>query len=155
MQYHFKNAAVNATATAAVPRVVDAHGLLHLRASKAVKACDAADAVDGLVKLGNPTLRLVAAAYGVSVSYVARALRLSPEQRQAVRQRRRPLVLPRTPSAPPVPPALPVSVPTIVPATPLVPPVVMGARERLDKIVAEIGVDGVLNMLAAAEKVAA
>ena len=34
--------------TAAVPRVVDAHGLLHLRATKAARACDAADAVDGL-----------------------------------------------------------------------------------------------------------
>ena len=73
-------------ATAAVPRVVDTHGLLHLRASKSAKACDAADAVDGLAILGNPTLRLAATAYGVSIGSVARALRLTPEQRQAVRR---------------------------------------------------------------------
>jgi hypothetical protein len=45
-------------ATAAAPRVVDAHSLLHLRVSKAAKACDAADAVDGVAILGHPTLRL-------------------------------------------------------------------------------------------------
>jgi hypothetical protein len=132
--------------TAAVLRVVDAHSLLHLRASKCAKACDAADTVDGLAVLQNPTLRLVAAAYGVSVGSVARALRLTPEQRQAVRQGQRPLVLP-APSAVPVPP--------IVPATPPVSPVVMGARERLAAIVNEIGLNATLDLLAASEKVAA
>ena len=84
-------------ATAAPLRVVDAHGLLHLqRVSKATKACDAADAVDGLAVLQNPTMRLAAAAYGVSIGSVARARRLSPEQREAVRKGRRPLVLPAT-----------------------------------------------------------
>ena len=83
--------------TAAAPRVVDAHGLLHLRASKAAKACDAADAVDGLAILGNPTLKLAAVAYGVSIGSVARALKLTPEQRDAVRQGKRAL-LPRAPS---------------------------------------------------------
>ena len=57
-------------ATAAVPRVVDAHSLLHMRASKSAKACDAADVVDGLAVLQNPTLRLAAAAYGVSIGSV-------------------------------------------------------------------------------------
>jgi len=145
-----------AEATAAVPRVVDAHSLLHLRVSKAAKACDAADAVDGLAILGHPTLRLAATAYGVSIGSVARALRLTPEQRQAVRRNERPLILPRAPSAPstpPVPPALPV--PSTAPATPPVPPVVMGPRERLDEIVAEIGLSATLDLLAATEKVAA
>ena len=36
-------------------------------------------------------MRLTAAAWGVSVGSVARALRLTPEQRQAVRQGKRPL----------------------------------------------------------------
>src|SRR6516165_10399657 len=93
--------------TAAVPRVVDAHGLLHMRASKSAKACDAADVIDGLAVLQNPTLRLAAAAYGVSIGSVARARRLTPEQRHAVRRNERPLILPRAPSAPP---ALPVSI---------------------------------------------
>ena len=66
MQYHFKTEAVNAIATTAPPRVVDAHGLLHLRASKSAKACLAADLVDGLAVLQNPTQRVAAAAYGVS-----------------------------------------------------------------------------------------
>jgi len=92
----------NGGATAARPRVVDTRGLLHKRGSKSAKACDAADAVDGLTILRNPTLRLAAAAYGVSVGSVARALRLTPEQRQAVRQNARPLVLPRM-SSPPAP----------------------------------------------------
>jgi hypothetical protein len=136
--------------TTAVPRVVDAHGLLHMQASKAAKACDAADAVDGLTVVQNPTMRLAAAAYGVSVGSVARALQLTPEQRQAVRQGKRPLILPRAPSVPPVLP---------VPATPPVPvvitPVIMGARQRLADIVNELGLDAVLNLLAASEKVAA
>lgn len=153
MQYHFTTKAVNTAATATVPRVIDSHGLLHLRVSKAAKACDAADAYDGLVTLGNLTLKLVAAAYGISIGSVARALRLSPEQRQAVRQGKRPLVFPCSPSAPPAPPMLP------VPATPLVPPVstpvVLGPRERLDQIVSEIGWSATLDLLAATEKVAA
>jgi hypothetical protein len=85
--------------TAAVPRVVDAHGLLLKRTAKAAKACDAADVVDGLAVLQNPTLRLVAAAYGVSESSIALARRLTPDQRQAVRCGQRPLVLPCASSA--------------------------------------------------------
>ena len=69
MLYSMKTTA----ATAAAPRVVDAHGLLHLRASKSAKACDAADLVDGLAVLQNPTQRVAATAYGLSVGSVARA----------------------------------------------------------------------------------
>jgi hypothetical protein len=137
-------------AIAAVPRVVDAHGLLHKRASKSTKACDAADAADGHVIVQNPTLRLLAAAYGVSISSVVLARRLSPEQRQAVRRGKRPLFVPHAPSSPPAPP-----MPSTVPATPPVPPVVMGARERLGKIVDEIGMNAVLDLLAANERTAA
>ena len=132
-----------------MPRDVDSHSLLHLRVSKAAKACDAADAVDGLAILGHPTLRLAATAYGVSIGSVARALRLTPEQRLAVRRNERPLILPRAPSAPPAPPV------SIAPATPPVPSVIMGARDKLAEVIAEIGADGVLNMLAAMEKAAA
>ena len=147
MQYHLTPTAVNATAlTAAAPRIVDAHSPLHLRASKGAKACDAADVVDGLAVLQNPTLRLAAAAYGVSLGSVARARRLTPEQRQAVRRGERPLVLPRTPSAPPAP------VPAIAPATS---PAIMDTRAKLAEIVNEIGVEATLELLAATEKVAA
>jgi hypothetical protein len=135
--------------TVAVPRV-DTHSLLHWRASKAVKACAAADAVDGLAVLQNYTLRLAATAYGVSIGSVARARRLSPEQRQAVRRGQRPLVLLRAPSAPP---ALPM--PSTTPATPPVPPTVMSARERLGAIINEIGLSATLDLLAASEKAAA
>ena len=137
--------------TAAAPRVVDAHSPLHMRASKSAKACDAADVVDGLAVLQNPTLRLAAAAYGVSIGSVARARRLTPEQRQAVRRGERPLILPRTPSAPPV---LPVP-PMLVMGAPMVTPVIMDARERLDEIIREIGIDATLGLLAASERVAA
>jgi hypothetical protein len=148
MQYHFKTTAVNTIATTrAPPRVVDAHGLLHKRASKSAKACDAADAVDGFAVVQNPTLRLAANAYGVSVGSVARARRLTPEQRQAVRRGERPLILPHAPSTPPALPA--------APATPPVSPVVMGPRERLGKIIDEIGVNAVLDLLAANERTAA
>ena len=147
MQYHLNTAAVNVTAITAAPRVVDSHGLLHMRVPKAAKACDAADAVDGLATLGNPTLKLAAVAYGVSIGSVARALKLTPEQRDAVRQGKRAL-LPRAPSVIP-------AVITPVPATPPVSPVVMGPRERLKEIINEIGFDATFNLLAASEKVAA
>ena len=133
-------------ATSAVPRVVDAHSLLHMQASKSAKACDAADVLDGLAVVQNLTLRLTAAAYGVSIGSVARARRLTPEQRQAVRKGQRPLILPATSSAPPAPP---------VSAMPAAPPVIVGPRERLDEIVAEIGLSATLDLLAATEKVAA
>jgi hypothetical protein len=86
----------------ALPRVIDTHGLLHVRATKATRACNAADAIDGVTVLGRPTLKLAAAAFGVSVGYVTSALRLPPDQRQAVRRGERPLILPRAPSSIPL-----------------------------------------------------
>jgi hypothetical protein len=152
MQYHAKSELVNTTSTIVpVPRPkVDAHGLLHKRASKAAKACDAADAADGRIVVQNLTLKLLASAYGVSLGYVVHARRLTPEQRDAVRRGQRSLILPRAPATPSTP-----SVPTAVPATPPVPPVVMDVRRRLEEIVAEVGVNGVFDLLAANEKVAA
>ena len=98
----------NLEATAALPRAVDAHSLLHLHKSKAARAVDAADAVDGFIVIKNPTTRLAAHAYGVSVGSVARALRLPPEEREKVRRGRRPLVLPRvSPVQPVMPPIVP------------------------------------------------
>jgi hypothetical protein len=136
-------------ATAAPPRVVGAHGLLHLRVSKAARACLAADIVDGFAVVQNPTMRLAATAYGVSIGSVARALRLTPEQRQAVRRGQRPLVLPRTPSPATLPvPAIPVT-------TSVITPVIVGPRERLAEIVNEIGLDATLALLANSERVAA
>jgi hypothetical protein len=115
-----------------------------------VRACDAADALDGLVIVQNPTMRLTAVAWGVSIGTVARAKKLSSEQRQAGRRKQRPLVLPRTPATSPAPP-----MPSTVPATPPVPPTVASARERLKEIVSEIGLDATFDLLVASEKVAA
>jgi hypothetical protein len=120
--------------TTAPPRVVDAHSLLHLKAPKSTKAVNAADAVDGLVLVQNLTLRLAAAAYGVSVGSVARAHALHPEERDEVRRGWRPLV---------IPPEAPVAV-KIAPAP-------SSPQERLADIVAEIGISSALTMLATLE----
>jgi hypothetical protein len=82
-------------------RAIDAHSVLNRKASQAVKACDAADVLDGLATLENLTLRVVAFAYEVSVASVSAARRLTPAQRQAVRNGWCPLVLPRLASDPP------------------------------------------------------
>jgi hypothetical protein len=127
--------------TAASPRVVDAHGLLHMRAPKSARACDAADVVDGLAVVQNPTMRLAATAYGVSIGSVARALRLTPEERDKVRRGARPLVVPlRIPDVPSVP----------VPSAPIA-----DAQYRLARLVQEVGLNTVLDLLAMSERVAA
>jgi hypothetical protein len=151
MEYHFIDD--NGSRTIVPMRRVDAHSLLHQRATKAAKACDAADAADGFIKLQNLTLRVVAVAWGVSVGSVARARCLTPEQRDAVRRGERPLVLPQAPAEPLTLPAAPP--PPNAPATPSVPPVTAGeivdARDRLNRLVKEIGIDAVLNLLATTE----
>jgi hypothetical protein len=129
-------------ATAAVPRTVDAHSLLHLQVSKAVKACDAADLVDGLAILQRSTLRVAAVAYGVSLGSVARAKALPVEEREKVRRGQRPLVLPRTPVDPP-------KLPVVVPATP--PFVTADVEFRLACLVQDVGLDTVLDLLARTE----
>jgi hypothetical protein len=81
-------------ATAAMPRV-DCHSLPHLKDSKAACACNAADCSDGQVLLVNPTLKVLATAYNVSVAYITAAKRLSADERDAVRRGERPLIIPR------------------------------------------------------------
>ena len=116
----------------APPRVVVCHSLLHLRAPKAVRACDAADACDELVILSRPTLHVAAVAYGVSLWTVARARRLPPQERDQVRKGTRPIVLPRTPAP-----------------LPVMPPMAVDVRTRLLDIVDEIGgLDATLDLLA-------
>jgi hypothetical protein len=118
--------------TALTPfRAVDAHSLPHRKASKAARAVIAADILDGLMILQNPTVSIVAAALGVSASSVANARRLTPEQRDAVRKGRRPLVLPAKPAPSRLPPPAPVSV-----------------REKLAEVVAEVGVNTTIDMIA-------
>jgi hypothetical protein len=98
------------------------------QAPKFLRACFAADVLDGKFAL-SPTLDLVAAVFKVSSSSVSRARRLNPEQRAAVRRGDRPLVIPRTAPAP-------VPIPSESP------------QQRLDGIVAEIGVERTLDLLA-------
>jgi hypothetical protein len=107
-------------------RVVDAHSLAHRKAPKAAAACDAADLVDVLTRLQNPTIKVAATACGVSQSYVVTALRLSPAQRDEVRRGKRSLVTKPLKALP-----APVS-----------------AQQRLAGVVAEVGnVDAVIEML--------
>src|SRR5215831_15579282 len=95
---------VKPTTTLPALRVVDAHSLPNRKASKAVKACDGADILDGLMTLQNLTARLVAVAQGVSLSSLFAARRLTPAQRDEVRRGKRPLVLPTKPVLLPLPP---------------------------------------------------
>ena len=81
-------------ATAATPRV-DCHSLPHLKDSKAVRACNAADCSYGQVLLVNPTLKVLVTAFNVSVAYITAAKRLSADERDAVRRGERPLVIPQ------------------------------------------------------------
>jgi hypothetical protein len=109
-------------------RVVDAHSLAHRKLSKAARACEAADILDGFTTLQNLTIRLVVvAAEGVSVASVVSARRLTPAQRFAVRLGERPLVLPKPVQALPAP---------------------VTAQTKLAELVTEVGtVDGVIEML--------
>lgn len=103
-------------------RTVDARSLLNKKLPKAARACDAADLLDGLAVL-LPTSQLVATVSGISTSSVTRARRLTPEQRDAVRRRERPLSLPRR----------------------------VNPQKLLSQIVDEIGLDRVRNLLWAFE----
>jgi len=95
-----------------------------LLAPKYYRACIAADVVIRRIPL-EPSIGVVATLLKISPSSVSRALRLTPEERAAVRRRERALV-PR--AAAPVTPESP--------------------QQRLDGIVAEIGVEGTLDLLA-------
>jgi hypothetical protein len=116
-------------------RVVDAHSLLHLKTPKSVRACDAADAVDGLVIVQNPTLRVAAMAWGVSIGHVARARHLPPEERARVRRGERPLVLP-----------------AILPAMAKSSPVPACEEEKLTEVIDALGVSGTLDLMARLER---
>jgi hypothetical protein len=131
-----KHGSKNGTGKINLPAIktIDAHSVLNRKSPKSAKACDAADVVDGHAALQNPTIRLVAAAFGVSVGYVLAARRLTPTQREAVRNGWRPLILPRSTPALPAP---------------------VSPQERLAGIVAELGVTGTLNALASIERAAA
>jgi len=123
-------------------KTVDAHSLLHLKVSKAAAAVDAADWVDGRITVQNPTIRLAAYAWNVSIWSVLRALPLMPEQRDAVRHGQRPLVIPKRKLAPN---------PLVGPAIkPVINPV-MDPRQLLDQVVAQIGINATLNWLGAYE----
>jgi hypothetical protein len=65
------------------------------RMSPAERAVLAADIVDGRVVLQGLTVKSIAALVGVNVGYVDHALKLTPAQRQQVRDGDRPLIWPR------------------------------------------------------------
>jgi hypothetical protein len=126
-------------------KTVDAHSLLHRKVSKAEAACDAADLTNGNTMLVNPTLRLVAFAFGISVWSVIRAQKLTPEQRNAVRTGQRPLVIPKRRLAPN----------PLVGPIPAIDPVinsVLDPHQLLDQVVAQIGLNATLDQLAIYER---
>src|SRR5262249_42614993 len=118
------------------------HSLPNRKASKAVRAVEGADILDGLLTLQNPTARIVAAALGVSQSYLANARRLMPAQRDEVRRGKRPLVLPTKPAPLRLPPAV---VADSVPS----------AEQRLKDAATELGVAEALEVLVKLELAAA
>jgi hypothetical protein len=122
-------------------RVIDAHSLPNRKASKAVRAVDGADILDGLLTLQNLTARLVAEAQGVSLTSLANARRLTPAQRDEVRRGQRSLVLPAK--------RVPLPSPAVVPASPPIPRTTMGIEKLLAAIVDKVGVEGVRDLLAA------
>jgi hypothetical protein len=111
--------------------------LLHAR-SAAVRACMAADLVEGRIRLQRqkPTQKVAALLCNISAASVARACRLSIDERQRVKEGTRPLVLPPVkPTPKPVP----------------VPPVTMDAKARMLELVDALGVDQVLTLMAEAD----
>jgi hypothetical protein len=124
-EYKTRQELVNGTAPV---RTIDAHSIPHWKAGKAVRALEAANASDGLVRLQNLTLRLYAQAFGVSVGSLVLAKRLTPEQREAVKRGKRPLLPPVTMKALPAP---------------------VSPQERLASVVAEVGVGVAFDMLVA------
>jgi hypothetical protein len=98
-------------------------GLPLRKLGKAARAALAAEIVEGSVTLSDLSARQLAAVVGVSVAYVAAALKLTPAQRDAVRRGQRPLVEPHVRLAP------------------------LTAQARLEQIVAEIGADKTLALL--------
>jgi hypothetical protein len=63
---------------------ISGRNLAHGRRTAGQRAVLAADLVQGLARLEQPTLKQVAMLAGVSVPYVQAALRLSPEKRERI-----------------------------------------------------------------------
>jgi hypothetical protein len=128
MEYGFNGGAVNPP----VLKTIDGHSVPHKKSSRAAKACDAADWLDGLTNYQNPTLRVASVACDVSVSSIGLARRLTPAQRQEVRAGLRPLRQYRKPNGVPMLPT---------------------AQQRLADIVSELGgIASARNELAAIER---
>jgi hypothetical protein len=119
--------------------------------SKAVRAVIGAEILAGEHDL-RPTKKLLATAIGCSVAYLQAAQKLSPAERQAVRRGERPLVLPQVPAGPPQPTIMPVPVELPVPFPSYV---IANAQHRLNRLVREIGLETVLELLATTEREAA
>jgi len=70
------------------------------RMCKAERAILAADIIDGRIVLQGLTVKTIAGLVGTNISYVYQALKLTPEQREAVRRGDRRLILPQPAPAP-------------------------------------------------------
>ena len=84
----------------ASPRALSGASLAQLvrRKSAAARALLAAEIIDGKIIVQGLTIKAVATIAGCSVGSVFAALRLTPEQREAVERGQRPLVLPQPPA---------------------------------------------------------
>jgi hypothetical protein len=112
------------------PTPIKGRGLACRKLSKTGKALLGAELKKGAVALTDLGVKQIASLVGVSPSYVHRALRLTPAQKEDVRRGLRPLVQPHAP--------------TVMPPK-------QDVRERLDQIVSEIGLNNTLELLAASE----
>ena len=126
-EYGLKAALINSVA---LPRAVTGQYIARAQLTLIERAYEAADMYDGLSRLIQPTKLQCATLWHVNPTYVAWAIK-RPADRALVESAAVPLV------PPPAPKVLP---------TPVSP------QERLASVVAEVGVTGALNMLAAIDK---
>jgi hypothetical protein len=110
-----------------VIKTINARSLPHKKLPKPARSVLGANMLGGFVRPENLTRAMMAAIVGVSVTYLDIASRLTPEQRAAVLRGERTLFMPRTKPALPKP------------------------EKKLAEVVAEIGVDQTLALLAANE----
>jgi hypothetical protein len=115
------------------PSAIKGRNIAKQKLSKLELALLAGDVRAGRVPLGDFSLRQLSNIFGVSIPSISAAAKLTEEDYSELRRGLRPLILrePKEPTAPAMP---------------------LSPQERLAQVVAEIGFDATLTMLAASEQ---